>query len=153
MSIHMCRCVLYNHAHRNETTCVSCEDHVWLFLWPHGLHPSRLLCPWISQAEVLERVVISSCRGSSWPRDWTCVSCGSHIAGGFFTIEPLMFKILMLLLLLLFCSMMPASTTNLWAAHISTESREMWAMAWSTVNTRFYLLQTVYFIGQQHHHA
>ena len=56
----------------------------------------------ISQAEVLEWVVISSCRGSSWPRDWTHVSCGSHTAGGFFTIEPLTFKILILLLLLFF---------------------------------------------------
>ena len=34
MSIHMCRCVLYKHAHRNETTCVSCEGHVWLFVTP-----------------------------------------------------------------------------------------------------------------------
>ena len=28
----------------------------------------------ISQARILERVVISSSRGSSWPMDWTCVS-------------------------------------------------------------------------------
>ena len=25
---------------------------------------------------------------SSWPRDWTCVSCISYIGGGFFTTEP-----------------------------------------------------------------
>ena len=37
---------VYKYAHINETTFVSCESHVWLFLWPHGLYPSRLLCPW-----------------------------------------------------------------------------------------------------------
>ena len=39
----------------------------------------------ISQARVLEWVGISFSRGSSWPSDWTQVSC---IAGGFFTAEP-----------------------------------------------------------------
>ena len=29
----------------------------------------------ISQARLLEQVAISYYRGSSWPRDWTCVSC------------------------------------------------------------------------------
>ena len=29
----------------------------------------------ISQARILEWVAISSSRRSSWPRDWTCVSC------------------------------------------------------------------------------
>ena len=35
---------------------------------------------------MLECVAISSSRWSSWPRDWTQVSC---IAGGFYTVEPL----------------------------------------------------------------
>ena len=39
----------------------------------------------ISQARILEWVAIFSSRGSSWPRDRTCVSC---IAGRFFTTEP-----------------------------------------------------------------
>ena len=39
----------------------------------------------ILQAAVLEWVAISSFRVSSWPRDWTHVSC---IAGGFLTPEP-----------------------------------------------------------------
>ena len=39
----------------------------------------------ISQARILEWVSISSSRGSSWPRDWTPVSCVSCTAGGFFT--------------------------------------------------------------------
>ena len=37
----------------------------------------------ILQARILEWVAMPSSRGSSWPRDQTCVSC---IAGGFFTV-------------------------------------------------------------------
>ena len=39
----------------------------------------------ILQARILEWVAIPFSRGSSWPKDWTQVSC---IAGGFFTAEP-----------------------------------------------------------------
>ena len=42
----------------------------------------------ILQARILEWVAMPSSRRSSWPRDWTRVSCGSCIAGGFFTTEP-----------------------------------------------------------------
>ena len=38
----------------------------------------------ILQARILEWVAISSSRGSSWPREWTRVSCS---AGRFFTVE------------------------------------------------------------------
>ena len=41
----------------------------------------------ISQAGILQWVAISSFRGSSWPRDWTHISCVSCIAGRFFTTE------------------------------------------------------------------
>ena len=37
----------------------------------------------ISQARILEKVVVPFSRGSSWPRDWNQISC---IAGRFFTI-------------------------------------------------------------------
>ena len=37
------------------------------------------------QARILEWVTISSSRGSSQPRDWTCISCVSCTAGGFST--------------------------------------------------------------------
>ena len=40
----------------------------------------------ISQARILEWVAISFSRGTSWPRDWTHISC---ITGRFFTTEPL----------------------------------------------------------------
>ena len=39
-------------------------------------------------AGLLERVAISSSRGSSRPRDWTHISCCSCIAGRYFTTEP-----------------------------------------------------------------
>ena len=42
----------------------------------------------IFQARILEWVDISFFRGSSWPRDWTSVSCISRIAGRFFTTVP-----------------------------------------------------------------
>ena len=40
------------------------------------------------QARILEWVANSYSRGSSWPRDWNCVSCISSTAGRFFTTEP-----------------------------------------------------------------
>ena len=43
----------------------------------------------IFPARILERVAISSSRGSSQPRDRTHVSCISTLAGVFFTTEPL----------------------------------------------------------------
>ena len=42
----------------------------------------------ISQARILKWVAISSSRGSSQPRNWTCISCVSCLAGRFFTTEP-----------------------------------------------------------------
>ena len=55
-------------------------------LQPHGLQHTRLLFVHaISQARILEWSAISSSRGSSQPRDQTCIS---HTVGGFFTTEP-----------------------------------------------------------------
>ena len=45
------------------------------------------------------------------------------------------------------------STSVLWAARTGAVLPATWAAAWSATGARFYLLQTVYFIGQQHHHA
>ena len=42
----------------------------------------------ILQARILEWVAMPSSKGSSRPRDHTGVSCGSCLAGGFFTTEP-----------------------------------------------------------------
>ena len=41
------------------------------------------------QARILEWVVMPSSRRSSPPKEQTCVSCGSCVAGGFFTAKPL----------------------------------------------------------------
>ena len=42
---------------------------------PLGYSPPGSSVHGISQARILEWGVISSSRGSSWPRDWICVSC------------------------------------------------------------------------------
>ena len=42
----------------------------------------------VLQARILDQVAISFTRGSSWPRDWTHVSCVSCIGDGFFATEP-----------------------------------------------------------------
>ena len=52
-------------------------------LRPHGLQPTRLFCPWVFQARILEWVAISFSRRSSRPRDWTRVS---RIVGRHFTV-------------------------------------------------------------------
>ena len=41
----------------------------------------------ILQARILEWGAMPSSRESSWPKDWTRLSCSSCIAGGFFTAE------------------------------------------------------------------
>ena len=46
-------------------------------LWPRGLKPASLLCPWNFSGNNTEWVAISTSRRSSWPRDWTQVSCVS----------------------------------------------------------------------------
>ena len=43
----------------------------------------------ILQAIILEWVAMSFSKGSSWPRNQTCGSCGSCIAGRCFSAEPL----------------------------------------------------------------
>ena len=56
---------------------------------PMNCNPPGLSVHGISQAKFLEWVAISSSRASSWPRDWTQVSCVSCIASGFVTAESL----------------------------------------------------------------
>ena len=59
--------------------CLSELNHVQLFvtLWIGTLPGST--GHGILQARILEWVAISSSRGSSWPRDWTGISCISCI--------------------------------------------------------------------------
>ena len=62
-----------------------CWDHLYqscyclvaklcLTLWPNRLQPSSLSVHGISRARILEWVAISISMGSSWSRDWTCIS-------------------------------------------------------------------------------
>ena len=55
------------------------------FVTPMDCSPPGFFVCGIFQARILEWVAIPFSRGSSWPRDWTCVSC---LAGGFFITEP-----------------------------------------------------------------
>ena len=69
-----------------EHVCVlSC---VWL--WPHRLcSPLSSSVHGIFQARILEWVVTSYSRGSSWPRDSICILAPPASAGGFFvTVSP-----------------------------------------------------------------
>ena len=50
--------------------------------------PSGSSVQGISQVRVLEQVAILYSRGSPRPRDGTCTSCISALAGRFFTTEP-----------------------------------------------------------------
>ena len=58
-------------------------SHVQLFLIPWDFSLPGSSVQGIFQVRILEWVAISSSRGSSWPRDQTCVS---YVAGKFFTL-------------------------------------------------------------------
>ena len=73
--------------HEKSEVC-SLEETVshWIIsksLWPYGLWPTRLLCPWNSIGRNARRVAIPVYKGSSWPRDQTWIS---YTVGRFFTI-------------------------------------------------------------------
>ena len=57
-----------------------------LTLW--GSMDQSFSIHWILQARILEWIAMPSSKGSSWPRDWSNVSCISCIANRFFTDEP-----------------------------------------------------------------
>ena len=50
-------------------------SHVWFFCDPRDCSLPVSSVHWISPARILELVSASLSRGSSCPRDWTCVSC------------------------------------------------------------------------------
>ena len=57
-------------------------------LRPHGLQPTRLLCPWDSPGKRPRVGYHFLLQGTSQPKELTHVSCISSIANGFFTTEP-----------------------------------------------------------------
>ena len=64
---------LHGSMHAHSLSCVG------LFCDPMGCSPQGSSLHGILQARKLEWVAISFSRGSSWPRDWTRVSCVSRI--------------------------------------------------------------------------
>ena len=70
---------------KNLCYVLSCFSRVQLFATPWDCSPPASSVHGILQARILEWVAIYFFRGSSQPRDWTCVSC---LADGFFTNEP-----------------------------------------------------------------
>ena len=65
--------------------CVYAHVQSWLTLCdPINSSPPGFSVHGIFRARILEWVAISSSRGSSWPRDWTHVSCVSALAGGLY---------------------------------------------------------------------
>ena len=54
---------------------LSCFTHVQLFVTPTDCSLPGSSVHGILQARILEWVAVPSSRGSSQPRDWTCVSC------------------------------------------------------------------------------
>ena len=61
---------------------------VWLFVTPWTVASLGSSVLGILQTRILKWVAMPSSRGSSRPRDWTCISCVACTAGGFFTTEP-----------------------------------------------------------------
>ena len=84
MQLHVVRAKVLQSSLEKETATHSSLP-AWRILWTEepdrlqsqtqlsrssgGLQPSGLLCPWDSQARILERVTMPSSRGSSPPRD------------------------------------------------------------------------------------
>ena len=63
-------------------------SRVWLLCDPMEYSPPAPSPHWIFQARILEWVLIPFSRGSSWPRDCTCVSCtGKQVLYHFATWE------------------------------------------------------------------
>ena len=68
--------------------CILSRSVVSTSLKLHEMYQPGSSVHGISQGRILVGVAISYSRGSSWPRDWTCISLSSALAGRFFTTEP-----------------------------------------------------------------
>ena len=83
----------HTHTHTHTQTHTSISGHAQLLQsCPALCHPMDYSPPGSSvlgilQARILEWVAMPSSRGSSQSSDWTCIFCGSCVAGWFFTAE------------------------------------------------------------------
>ena len=68
-----------------EQTAAAATQSCLTLCDPMDYSPPGFSVHGIFQARILERVVMPSSRGSSWPRDWSHISCVSCIADRFFT--------------------------------------------------------------------
>ena len=75
-------------SYKNSCILCVCVQLCLTFRNPIDCRPPDSSVHGIFQARILEWVTVFSSRGSSWPRDWTCISCVSCIVGIFFTAEP-----------------------------------------------------------------
>ena len=64
----------HTHTHTHTQTRLCSVAQSCLTLWSFGLWSTRLLCPRDFPGKSTGAVVISSSRGSFWPRDWTSIS-------------------------------------------------------------------------------
>ena len=90
----MCECVW--HAHKScikgymHVCMLSCFSRIWFFVTPWTIYsPPGSSVHGVPQTRILEWAAIPSSKRSSGPRNKTCFSHGSCIAGEFFTAEPL----------------------------------------------------------------
>ena len=71
-----------NYIQHHKCVCIQLLSRTRLFVTPRTIAPSGSSVLGILQARILKWVAMPFSRGSSRPRDWTCVSC---IAGRFCT--------------------------------------------------------------------
>ena len=72
-------CPVYVYMYVYMFSCSVVSD----YLWSHGSHPPGFSVQGIFQARISDWVAIPFSRRSSWPRNWTLVSC---VTGLFFTL-------------------------------------------------------------------
>ena len=78
--------LVYPSSHGTHVCCVA--SVISDSLQPYGLQSSRLLCPQDSPGKNTGVAAISSSRGSSRPRDQTCISCLLHWQVGSLPLVP-----------------------------------------------------------------
>ena len=71
----MCVCVCVCVCVRARVCVHSVTEWCWSLCHAMDNSPPGSSVHWMSQARILEWIAISSSRGSSWPRDQTCISC------------------------------------------------------------------------------
>ena len=74
--------MLLNKATESSFVIAFTEKHVFMVI--HSVMSSSSSVHGVFRERILEWFVISSSRGSSWPKDQACISCASYVWGGFF---------------------------------------------------------------------